>query len=464
MSVLAALWPQLALRRLRARETLAAYEAARPDRERRRQRRERRGPNAPVREAAGGLRERVREMEQNTDIVPGALQVLIANIVGDGARPEPQALTRGGELHEDLNGRLQELWDDWAEAGEITGQHAEPGAQALAARTWLRDGEVFALHHVGGEAPHAAAVPYSYQLVEPELCPMDWRDPDAPMGVRFDGWRRPAEYLFLRGHPLDVAAPRRDARVQRVAADRVSHLAHATRIGQARGVTPFAPVLSRLADIDDIDEAERVASRVAAAMALFIRKGEPHVYQPPPRDGERREIELEPGLVIDDLRPGEDIGTIASTRPNLDTMAFRGEQMRAVAGAIGTSYSALSRRYDGTYSAQRQELVEQAVIHRVIWRHYVSRFELPKWRWFVAAAELAGVLRVPPDVRPESIRRPVYTPSALPWIDPLRETRAWQMLVETGLESREHIARTRGRDPREIERQIEREARARPPA
>ena len=459
--VWASLWPSHALRRLRARAVLAAYEATRPDRDRRRQRRERRGPNAPVREAARPLRERVRELEQNTDIVPGALAILTAAVVGPGVRPEPQAVTVAGHLADDLNARLQDLWAGWAERGEVTWQHAEPSAQELAVRTWMRDGEVFVVHHLGPQVRHGSAVPYSYELREPDLCPTDLRAPDAPMGVEFDSWRRPVAYRFLLRHPLDDASRPGRERTERVPADRVSHLAYVTRVGQARGVSPFAPVLARLGDIDDIDEAERIAARVAAALAVFIRKGEPMVYQEPPA-GARREIELEPGLVIDDLRPGEDIGSIASTRPNMDTMAFRAEQMRSVAGGIGVSYSALARRYDGTYSSQRQELVEQAVLYRALWRRYVDRVEAPKWRWFVRAAELAGLLRVPPEVRRESVLRPVYTPAALPWIDPMREVRAWQGLVESELESREHIARLRGRDPQEIERQIARERRQEP--
>ncbi len=459
----ASAWPSHQLRRLRARRANAAFEGARPGRDRRRERREQRGPNAPVREAARPLRERVRELEQNTDIVPGALSALLANVVGAaGARPEPRAAA-GGALDESLNARLQDLWDEWAEAPEVTGQHAETGAQELACRTWLRDGEVFARHHLGRVAglAHGSAVPYSYELLEPELVPADgrWGGPGgAPDGVELDAWRRPVAYRVLLRPPGD--GPLRPADAARVPADRMSHLMHGTRIGQLRGASPFAPVLARLADIDDIDEAERIAARVAAAMAAYIRKGEPLAYEPPADAEARREIELEPGLIIDDLRPGEDVGTIDSGRPNREVMAFRAEQLRAVAGGVGVSYSSLARRYDGTYSAQRQELVEQSAVYRAVWRRFIDRWERPKWRRFVLAAELAGLVEIPPGVDRKSVFRPAYTAPALPWIDPLREVKAWQGLLDSELESREHIARLRGRDWREIRREVEREREA----
>ena len=458
----ASVWPSHQLRRLRARRANAAYEGARPDRDRRRERRETRGPNAPVREAARPLRERVRELEQNTDIVPGALAALVANVVGAaGATPEPRAANREGELDEALNARLRALWEEWAQDPEVTGQFHEVGAQEIACRTWLRDGEVFARHHTGHVAGlPRGAVPYRYELLEPDLIPADRRRgrPGDAMGVELDAWNRPVAYQVL-ARPFDDRLPRAAAETVRVPADRMTHLAHVTRIGQVRGVSPFAPVLSRLADIDDIDEAERIAARIAAAMAAYIKKGEPHHYEPPAPGAASREIELEPGLVIDDLRPGEDVGTIAANRPNREVMAFRAEQLRAVAGGIGVSYSTLARRYDGTYSSQRQELVEQSAIYRSIWRRFIDRWERPKWRRFVLAAELAGLIGIPPAVERKSVFLPAYTAPALPWIDPLREVKAWQALLESRLESREHIARLRGRDPRHVEREIDREAR-----
>ena len=52
---------------------------------------------------------------------------------------------------------------------------------------------------------------------------------------------------------------------------------------------------------------------------------------------------------------GEEIGTIDTNRPNPNLQAYRDGQLRASAAGLGASYSSISRNYNGTYSAQRQE-------------------------------------------------------------------------------------------------------------
>jgi capsid protein len=49
---------------------------------------------------------------------------------------------------------------------------------------------------------------------------------------------------------------------------------------------------------------------------------------------------------------------IKSDRPNPNLETFRNGQLRAVAAGSRGSFSSIARNYDGTYSAQRQELVE----------------------------------------------------------------------------------------------------------
>ncbi|WP_415915300.1 phage portal protein, partial [Pseudomonas fragi] len=50
-------------------------------------------------------------------------------------------------------------------------------------------------------------------------------------------------------------------------------IAHRKRIGQNRGQPLLHAVLIRLADIKDYEESERVAARISAALAMYIKKG-----------------------------------------------------------------------------------------------------------------------------------------------------------------------------------------------
>lgn len=458
---LAGVAPEYQLRRLRALTmTRMAYEAAKTTRTNR-AKKETRGPNAAVVYDAKSLRHQARHFEQNSDIVVGALDVLVANTIGSGIRPEPMVKDTDGNLLEDVNTRLVTLWTDWARRPEVTWTLDEFSAQRLAARSFFRDGEVLRQDIVGRNAflDHGTLVPYSYELIEADLLNDLKNDPamNIVQGVEMNAWGRPIAYHILKNLQNDLAPAIADSK--RVSADNIVHLKLVRRIRQARGVTVFAAVMKRLADIDDIDESERIAARVAAAMASYIKKGDPAIYSPPADDSEEgeRELDLYPGMIFDDLRPGEDIGTIASNRPNNALIPYMDYQLRRFAGGVGTSFSSTAKNYNGTYSAQRQELVEQRVIYQMMWNYFVECSERPKWQRFVEAARLANLVEIPATVDPESIADCDFAQVPMPWIQPEQEANAMVTLIDAEIESRSHFVRSRGRDPREVRRQIEQE-------
>jgi len=245
----------------------------------------------------------------------------------------------------------------------------------------------------------------------------------------------------------------------------ISWFAWTHRIGQVRGVSAFAPVRQRLQDVAEVDAAERTAATINAMVALFVKRelgagkaSNPFKDETETEDGKtKRFADFQNGMVFDNLQDGESIESPMQHRPNMEVMKFRDAQIRAIALALRLSASALMRRYDGTYSAQRQELVETAVAYRVLWRTWVDAMERPKWYHWLRAVRLAGLVSIPSDVDEASLMLPVYTPPVLPWIDPQKEAEASARLVESGIESREHVMRQRGRDPQVVWTQIERE-------
>ena len=234
--------------------------------------------------------------------------------------------------------------------------------------------------------------------------------------------------------------------------DRVLHLATLDHIGQVRGVSEFASVINRLSDIKEYEESELVAAKIAAMLTGYIKKGAPDHFEP--TESVPREISFQPGMVIDDLGPGEDVGMIDSNRPNPNLVTFRQGQLRAVAAGIGGSYSSISRDYDGTYSAQRQELVEQWIHYAVLTDEFTGEIIQPVWEEFVRACHLSGVVRIPSDCKPGTENDALYTAQSMPWIDPLKEANAWAKLVESGFASEVEAIRRRGANPADVLEQI----------
>jgi lambda family phage portal protein len=455
--------PGAAFRRVQYRNALALYEAAQPSRLRKFSR-DASAPNQLVQRGAYHLRNQARHLEQNHDIARGILRTLQNNIVGpSGIGIEPQPRKADGSIHVEYAALLREAWRDWQKKPEVTHRNNWPKVQRLAVRAWMRDGEMFAQLLQGPIASldHGTAVPLSLELFESDLVPLDYASGDKiQQGIERNTWGRPVAYWVYKRHPGDTTRGTGGNDIKRISADRVLHLAAIDRIGQMRGVSEFASVITRLEDIKDYEESERVAAKIAAMLTGYVKRGTPDMIDPATLSRDQngnlqpRELQFAPGMIIDTLCVGEDIGLIDSNRPNTNLVAFRQGQLRAVAGGIGASYSSIARDYNGTYSAQRQELVEQWVHYACLADDFTGQFVLPVWEAFVQSAALSGVVKMPRDVVPERADDCMFLAQSMPWIDPLKEANAWETLVRAGFASEVEVARRRGVNPMDVLEQI----------
>ena len=443
--------PTAGVRRAQARAVLAYFEAARPDRLRK-NRRATGSVNDDVLRAGSSLREIARHLEQNYDLALGVLNTLVANIVGpNGIGVEPQPRNADGSINDDLARQILDLYKDWQTCPEVTRQHDWPSAQRLLCRSWMRDGEVFVQMVAGilASLDHGTRVPFSLEMLEADYVPLQLQSTSpatVSQGIETNAWGAPTGYHVLRENPLEGNATTLGGRTKRVPADRMLHIKNVHRIRQLRGVSVFASVLNRFDDLKDYEESERIAAKIAASMAAFIKKGAPEDYQPD-ETGAPRQMKFRPGMVFDDLRPGEEIGMIDTNRPNPNLETYRSGQLKAVAAGAGPTFSSISRTYDGTYSAQRQELVEGYAAYSILSSEFISRIVRPVYERFIATAVASGVLRVPAGVVPETVDDAAYMPPAMPWIDPRKEAEAWALLEDRAYASGPEIVRKRGGNP-----------------
>lgn len=94
----------------------------------------------------------------------------------------------------------------------------------------------------------------------------------------------------------------------------------------------------RISALKEYEDAELTAARIAAALGLYIRKGDGQDYEDPGIKDTDREVHITPGIIYDDLRKGEDIGMVKSDRPNPNLETFRNGQLRAVAAGSRLSF------------------------------------------------------------------------------------------------------------------------------
>lgn len=452
--------PSAGVRRMRDRTVLAYYEAAKPSRQRK-FREAGVSPEQLVQNSATALRNQMRFLERNHDITRGAIGVLVNNTVGpSGIGVEFQPKRTDGTIHTEYAALLNEAWRDWTRRPEVTWRRSWAQCQRLAARTWFRDGEVFA-QRLGGATPgleHGGRVPYSIELIEPDLLPLDYDDEGKGIrqSIQRNAWGRPTGYWVLKRRPDEIASLRSSTDMKLIQAGAMLHAAHTDRIGQLRGITPFASVITRIEDIKDYEESERIAAKVAAMLTAYVKRQAPDGsgYEGPALDSNGqpipRQVSLSPGVIIDSLAVGEEIGLIDSSRPNPNLVHFRNGQLRAFAAGISASYSSISRNYDGTYSAQRQEMVEQWVHYACLTDDFISAFTRPVVEDFIMYAHASGVARIPSEVVATTVDDVLYVAPSMPWIDPAKEATAWLTLVQAGFASEVEVIRKRGGKPADV--------------
>ncbi|HZJ81618.1 MAG TPA: phage portal protein [Guyparkeria sp.] len=458
--------PVAAVRRAQARRVMAYYEAANPSRLRK-FRRDQGGPNRQTQQGAVAIRTQARHADQNHDIARGILDTLVNNTIGPkGIEVEPQPRATDGSIQRDYARDLLRAWRAWTHRPEVTGQHNWGQVQRLLARTWYRDGESFG-QLLSGPIPslrHGSPVPFSIEMLEPDMIPYDYHDLGRRIrqGIQTNAWGRPIGYWVYKQHPHDntILAAAQPSNLKFVPAERVFHAAGVDRIGQQRGVSIFASVINRLEDIKDYEESERVAAKISAMLTAYVKRTSPDGVDPDslPRDEDGnvlpREIGLEPGAIIDTLQVGEEIDTIDSKRPNPNLVGFRHGQLRALAAGTRTTASSISKTYDGSYSAQRQEMVENWSNYASLADEFVGDVVQPVWQAFVRAANLSGVVPRPPDVAASDADDALYLAQSMPWIDPAKEARAWHQLVRDGFASEVEVIRKRGANPSDVLEQM----------
>ena len=455
--VISHLSPGWAASRQKNRLLYKAYEAANASRIHKANRESKSADHA-VWLAGRSLREQARWLDENHDLAIGVLDKMEERVVGAaGLMIEPQPRSVDGELLDDFAEEIARRWAAWSIRPEVTGTMTRPELERMVLRSAIRDGEVFAQLVRGRVAgiEYPTGTPFAIEALEADFVPENLNEPEAGVinGIRINGWRRPVEYRVLYSHPGNATGIRH--KYKAIPAANMLHLANRKRLHQVRGVSLFHGVITRLSDLKEYEEAERVAARLAASLGVYIKKGEPHMYDGNDK-GDSRNFDFTPGMTFDDLAPGEEVGMVESNRPNTHLSEFRNGQLRAVAAGLRTGYSTISRDFNGSYSSQRQELVEGFEGYAVLQDWFVSQWSRPVYRAWLEM-ELLNGLELPPGLDESSLFDAVYMGPVMPWIDPAKESEGWRKQIRGGAAAESEWIRARGKNPREVKAMRKRE-------
>lgn len=214
------------------------------------------------------IRARARDLERNSDIGQSVIRAFRRNVFGKGYKLQPKTES---EL---LNDQLGKLWKQWCrkENCDITASQSFNQIMRMAAtRKQVDGGILFVKRYTRG-----GLVPFKLQMIE-----VDELDTTASIprhkgntvvgGIEYDPARRAVGYFIQQ---YDVEGWKLTTPVY-IEAKYVIPYWTKRRPSQLREVSDLAPTITRARDTNEFITAVSVKERIAACLAVFIKRATP---------------------------------------------------------------------------------------------------------------------------------------------------------------------------------------------
>jgi lambda family phage portal protein len=415
------------------------------------------------------IQQRANDLTRNDPVAAGALDTIRQNVVGIGLRP--QSMLRASRLGitedraKDIRNQIEHAWQLFTPTADSRNILTFDEIQFLTLSKVIEDGE---------------------SLVVPTWANEPWRNisrcVEVLSGSRLDvplslnSKAKNGIEFGDRGQPLKYYVRKKDIKTGRLLGDyntidardsqgrpKILHLYKTNQPGQTRGIPLFAPALTYFKDLADYLEAEVVAARIAACLAVFITKTDPMgmagamASGTDPKTGKRLSS-IEPGM-IGHLGPNEGIEVVDPKRPGDSLAAFVETMHRIIGLPIGLSYELIGKDFSKTnYSSARASLMESRR-YFTHWRQWLStKLCQPIWNLVIEEAYLKGMIDVS-DFYENSHEylRAQWIGGAWGWVDPVKEIQASKDAVNFNFSTYADETSALGKDWEEVLNQRKRE-------
>lgn len=445
---IAAIAPKWAFSRARSRMALnmaRGYEAASKGRRTDGWKTSNGSANSETRSGLAVSRNRARDLVRNNPYALRGVSFIASSLVGYGIKTTPQSSNKK------KSPKLLTAWNEWAESTDcdFDGLHNMYGMQELAGRTIVESGEVLIRRKWRKAA--AGKIPMQIQILEPDFIDTakEGRTSDGNeiiQGIEYDASGKRVAFWLFSVHPGDHAMYSRVFNPSaRIAADEVLHVYRVDRPGQVRGISWLAPVVIRLRDFDEYEDAQLVRQKIAACFTAFVYDQEGAENTGAANDAELFD-RMEPAL-IQRLGPGQNV-TLASPPSVQGYSEYTSVTLHGIATGLQIPYEALTGDYSQVNFTSgrmgRTDFFNNLDVWQ--WNMFIPKFCAPIFQWWLQAASLAGL--------PAQGASAKFTPPRRSLTDPTREIPAIIKAVRGGIENMPNALRSMGYDPEEFVNEI----------
>ncbi len=402
--------------------------------------------------ARQSLAKRARYLVANNGFAAAGRSAWASALAGSGIAPQSAA--------EDAAARktIHRAWTQFCEECDADGLSDFYGLQATLAERMVSDGECFAAFIHDGDGRLRIRLIDATQVDGSYHADLSGGS-RIVAGVEFDeAGHRLAYHAYKQRPGLPIMT---SVQLVRLPAEDVCHVFRVETPGQVRGISWFAPVLLRLADLDAAHDAQLMRQKVAALLAGFIvdPNGAGAGFDGKPDGGGNLEGGLEPGT-LKTLLPGQDIRFSDPAAIGMESIEFLKITAREIAAGLGVPFESLTGDLSNVnYSSIRAGMVEfrrRAEAYQT--NTLIRQFCRPVWRRWLATEILSGRLSAPGFERdPEAWFAVNWLPPRTDWVDPLKDVEAEILAMNAGLMSRRQAVAARGYDLEALDTEIARD-------
>lgn len=395
------------------------------------------------------IRARARDLERNSDMMNSVIGAFKRNVIGGGYTIQVKT------DDEKLNHQLTELWKEWCKKQNCDVTETQSFNQILRmaiVRKKIDGGILFVKRYTEG-----GLVPFKIQMIE-----VDELDTNRVTtsrsgnivagGIEYNRYNKAVGY-WIKQYSIDGMIENEPVYLD--AKDVIFYFSK-KRPSQVREISDTTQTITRIRDVNEFMVAVSVKERIAACLAVFIKKVMPSTSGAGFGRGTQKTGKSEydgktlaPGM-IKELNAGDEIQTVVPTGQAADATSYTKLQQRLIGAGQGISYEATSRDMSETnYSSARQGLIEDE-------QTYLEEIELLTdimseiYETFVISCVLAGLVDIKNFWRDKRIYlKHEWIKAPRKWIDPVKEANANKIAMYTGQKTFQQIAAENGKDWKE---------------
>lgn len=408
--------------------------------------------HAPISQqlAASRLASRkVSHQSENNALVSSIIQHAVTAVVGDGPTVRP--------MHPDaeIAAQLQRAWNTFYQDSGIEGGMSLGGYLSRVARGFYVDGESFTQLVVDPVTMRLKLRLLTAEQVDSsKTVPSLGMTGDLPMivaGVEYDADGRIVAYWVFKTPP-DAPWASVEPAVRILALD-ICHVFEPRFPGVPRGMSPLTAVAPLAMELDNCIDAAVVKLRTTCLVGMVVR--DPNGEMAFNETTDPASLYLEPGATLR-LPPGADVSFPPTSEMNTVPEVLSHIERLVCAGAGVPAFMATGDFGAINFSAGKLGLATfQRRVKAIQQNHIVAQLLTPIWDRLVLLEVLSGRMRAPDyESNPERYAASFLFPG-WPAIDELKKAKADTLAVAAKLRSRQEIISDGGRDPADVDAEIE---------